>query len=57
MSMSDEPKRPVDILVYGDKFRALYADGTLSRLLTIDEMMDVLPLLDAKKKLPAFYCD
>jgi hypothetical protein len=43
------PKRPVDILVDGDKFRALYADGTLSQRLTIDEMMDTLPLLQKEE--------
>jgi len=47
MSESDDkPKRPVDIFVDGDgRFRTLYTDGTLSRVLTVDEMLDTLPLL------------
>jgi hypothetical protein len=46
MSMSDDDKRPVDIIVDGDgDFHALYSDGSLGPALTIDEMMDTLPLL------------
>ena len=44
--MSDDNKRPVDIIVDGDeRFRALYSDGSLGLALTIDETMDTLPLL------------
>src|SRR5215472_4779803 len=47
MSVSDDkPKIPVDIIVDADGcFHALYSDGTLGPVLTIDEMMDTLPLL------------
>jgi hypothetical protein len=47
MSVSDDkPKIPVDIIVDADGcIHALYSDGTLGPVLTIDEMMDTLPLL------------
>jgi hypothetical protein len=41
----DSQKHPIDILIDGDGFRVRYADGTLSRLLSVNEMMDVLPAL------------
>jgi hypothetical protein len=45
MSVSDD-NPPVDIIVDGDGcFRALYADGTLGPALSLDEMLDTLPLL------------
>jgi hypothetical protein len=47
MSVSDDkPKITVDIIVDADGcFHALCSDGTIGPVLTIDEMMDVLPLL------------
>jgi hypothetical protein len=50
MSMSDDNKRPIDILVDGDGFRALYTDGTVGPMLTINEMMDTLPHVQWKEE-------
>ena len=47
MSVSDDKSKiPVDIIVDAEGcFHALYSDGTLGPVLTIDGMMDTLPLL------------
>jgi len=46
MRVSDDNKRPVDIVMDADGcWRALYADGSLGPVLSIDEMLDTLPLL------------
>ena len=45
MRASDDKKRPVDIVMDADGcWRALYADGSLGPALSIDEMLDTLPL-------------
>jgi hypothetical protein len=46
MRVSDDNKRPVDIVMDADGcWRALYADGSLGPALSVDEMLDRLPLL------------
>jgi len=46
MRVSDDNKRPADIVMDADGcWRALYADGSLGPVLSIDEMLDTLPLL------------
>ena len=46
MSASNDNKRPVDIVMGADAcWHALYADGSFGPALSLDEMLDTLPLL------------